>query len=255
MTTETYSERDALYAAICAEPEDDTRRLAYADWLDEYGDDTDTRHAELIRLQCQPAPLCEWEAAGKQPCERWSNQRPVYRVTVICPACQHGFARRDRERQLIGSLYAHLTPKCPECSKGHDHCLVCHGEGRIGTVSRGFVGRVRVPTLDTLFVREFNRHKCDFIPTRWSAELVARYGTITAVEVGGKKPFRYIDQPYKLGWDRGRETYNGDPRNVLPPFLFDSIPSGNVYDSEPAALDALARAVCRALKAMCATPA
>jgi uncharacterized protein (TIGR02996 family) len=43
------SDEDALLAAILADPDDDTPRLVYADWLDEHG-----RHdrAEFIRLQC-----------------------------------------------------------------------------------------------------------------------------------------------------------------------------------------------------------
>src|SRR5438874_1548572 len=32
------SDRDALYAAVCANPDDDTARLVFADWLDEHGD-------------------------------------------------------------------------------------------------------------------------------------------------------------------------------------------------------------------------
>ncbi len=41
----------ALLRAIEAEPDDDLPRLAYADWLEEEGDELDRMHAELIRLQ------------------------------------------------------------------------------------------------------------------------------------------------------------------------------------------------------------
>jgi uncharacterized protein (TIGR02996 family) len=52
------SDRDALLAAICAEPEDDTPRLAYADWLDENAaSDADSARAEFIRVQCEEARL------------------------------------------------------------------------------------------------------------------------------------------------------------------------------------------------------
>jgi uncharacterized protein (TIGR02996 family) len=46
------SDEDALLAAIAAHPEEDTPRLAYADWLDEHG-----RHAraDFIRLQVEVA--------------------------------------------------------------------------------------------------------------------------------------------------------------------------------------------------------
>jgi uncharacterized protein (TIGR02996 family) len=49
--------------AICADPEDDTVRLVYADWLDENGDPD---RAEFIRLQIQRAQL---KAGGESPKE------------------------------------------------------------------------------------------------------------------------------------------------------------------------------------------
>ncbi len=50
------SERDALLAAICANPEDDTPRLVFADWLDENGS---AKWAELIRVECELARLAD----------------------------------------------------------------------------------------------------------------------------------------------------------------------------------------------------
>jgi uncharacterized protein (TIGR02996 family) len=53
----------ALLRAIEANPEEDTPRLAYADWLDEHAStDADRARAELIRVQC--------ELARAQPGER-----------------------------------------------------------------------------------------------------------------------------------------------------------------------------------------
>jgi uncharacterized protein (TIGR02996 family) len=43
---------DAFLRAIIANPDDDTPRLVYADWLDEYGDPA---RAEFIRVQCELA--------------------------------------------------------------------------------------------------------------------------------------------------------------------------------------------------------
>ena len=61
------SDRDALIAAICANPDDDTPRLVFADWLDENEPDTrrpgkkSTRSpsswAALIRAECELARL------------------------------------------------------------------------------------------------------------------------------------------------------------------------------------------------------
>ncbi|MBY0456405.1 MAG: TIGR02996 domain-containing protein, partial [Gemmataceae bacterium] len=49
------SDRDALLAAIRANPDEDTPRLAFADWLDEHGDEADRARAEFIRVQCELA--------------------------------------------------------------------------------------------------------------------------------------------------------------------------------------------------------
>lgn len=39
--------------AMVEAPEDDTPRLVYADWLEEFGDDADRDRAEFIRVQCE----------------------------------------------------------------------------------------------------------------------------------------------------------------------------------------------------------
>lgn len=45
------SDRNALMAAIAAAPDEDTPRLALADWLEEHGTKADQARAEFIRLQ------------------------------------------------------------------------------------------------------------------------------------------------------------------------------------------------------------
>lgn len=47
------SDEEALLRAIVANPDDDLRRLVYADWLDERGQPQDVARAEFIRLQCE----------------------------------------------------------------------------------------------------------------------------------------------------------------------------------------------------------
>src|SRR4051812_24308887 len=59
-------EEAALLAAIAAHPEEDTPRLAYADWLDEHaGDLPDPAaariRAEFIRVQCEINTLKDLE--------------------------------------------------------------------------------------------------------------------------------------------------------------------------------------------------
>lgn len=50
-------ERRALMAAIIANPDDDTPRLVFADWLQEHGGEHDRARAEFVRLQVEAARL------------------------------------------------------------------------------------------------------------------------------------------------------------------------------------------------------
>jgi uncharacterized protein (TIGR02996 family) len=52
------SDHDALLAAICAEPDEDTLRLAFADWLDEHAQ---SERAAFIRAQIELARTPAWE--------------------------------------------------------------------------------------------------------------------------------------------------------------------------------------------------
>jgi uncharacterized protein (TIGR02996 family) len=69
------AERDALMAAVCGDPDDDTLRMVYADWLEEHGD---ADRAEFIRLQCSlirdtPRERELWHRYGS----RWAAEMPV----------------------------------------------------------------------------------------------------------------------------------------------------------------------------------
>jgi uncharacterized protein (TIGR02996 family) len=70
------TEQLGLWAAIRANPDDDTPRLVYADWLQENGDEA---RAEFIRLQC---------AIAKLPNDRETNRK-------VRPAMEH------RQRVLL----------------------------------------------------------------------------------------------------------------------------------------------------------
>ncbi len=54
------SERAAFIRAICEEPVDDVRRLVFADWLDEFGDEADGGRAELIRVSIELTSQRGW---------------------------------------------------------------------------------------------------------------------------------------------------------------------------------------------------
>jgi uncharacterized protein (TIGR02996 family) len=57
------TERDALLRAVCENPDDDTPRLVYADWLQENGDEA---RAEFIRLQVAIAAMSDGKAKQKK---------------------------------------------------------------------------------------------------------------------------------------------------------------------------------------------
>lgn len=53
------NDRDALFAAILAHPDEDTPRLALADWLDEHGE---AKYAAFVRKQIELADVPYWDA-------------------------------------------------------------------------------------------------------------------------------------------------------------------------------------------------
>lgn len=64
------AEQELLLRAIRSQPDDDTTRLAYADWLDENGD---AARAEFVRVQCRLAALGHgpmWPYAGHADAEQ-----------------------------------------------------------------------------------------------------------------------------------------------------------------------------------------
>jgi uncharacterized protein (TIGR02996 family) len=79
------SDREALMRAICENPDDDTPRLVFADWLDEHGE---PERAEFIRVQIeadrqQPftIPWFKLNKRGKQLLDthelRWRTEVPT----------------------------------------------------------------------------------------------------------------------------------------------------------------------------------
>jgi uncharacterized protein (TIGR02996 family) len=54
-------QKETLLRAVAAEPDELAARLAYADWLEEYGQsESDHARGEFIRLQCRMAEMDEW---------------------------------------------------------------------------------------------------------------------------------------------------------------------------------------------------
>jgi uncharacterized protein (TIGR02996 family) len=167
----TATDEPAMLAVICAEPEEDTPRLMYADWLDEHAEsvpcpvssqldpgwaahlkccdhtgsvpDGRAARAEFIRVQCELARWrCPW-CEGRGTLLGSAGDRGN-------PACDCGvLALRTRERELFErhriawfhspGVYAVLHLR---------QTAGTHGIGCV--VSRGFVSHLTVPRLDTL---------------------------------------------------------------------------------------------------------
>jgi uncharacterized protein (TIGR02996 family) len=125
--------RDALIAAILANPDEDTPRLMYADWLDEHGD---APRAEFIRVQCALAR--EFEAEADLPDNfgtSFAHDNNVWGMRWRPHDTAERLALLRREAEL-------LTAHALEWQKG----LPRYAD-RWQTVKlrRGFVGKVCVP--------------------------------------------------------------------------------------------------------------
>jgi uncharacterized protein (TIGR02996 family) len=81
-------ERAAFIRAICEEPADDTRRLGFADWLDERDE---SARAEFIRVQVE---LGQWEKGA--PCECRTNKAASAPHCDRCGPIRHLQIREDR---------------------------------------------------------------------------------------------------------------------------------------------------------------
>jgi uncharacterized protein (TIGR02996 family) len=79
------SDGDALLAAILAEPDEDTPRLAFADWLDEVGGEAERVRAEFIRVQIE---LTRVPVGDPRPVELVSREKRLltaHRETWLAP--------------------------------------------------------------------------------------------------------------------------------------------------------------------------
>jgi uncharacterized protein (TIGR02996 family) len=76
------NERDALLKAVCENPDDDTPRLVFADWLQENGEED---RAEFIRIQIQFA------RGNFRPSEEARLKRRLRKVEVHQPQWEQEF--------------------------------------------------------------------------------------------------------------------------------------------------------------------
>ena len=239
---------NALLKAIVANPEEDTPRLVYADYLQENGDD---ERAEFIRVQVQlsrteyPDLRARESALLAANHERW--------LRVLCPAC--GGSGFNAEIDWPAS----------------NGCMACDGSGEIGgltesvhptTFARGFLDCVEGCLRRSVFERAFVSRPDDstkthragaWVPTAWILRVFAHHPTITRVPRADKRP-EQVDIDYWSGWTWfvGDASFAHSPIHVTND-IWHKMPT-TWYATEAAANDALARAVADVVRAASQQP-
>jgi uncharacterized protein (TIGR02996 family) len=110
------NDRDALFRAILDNPAEETPRLVYADWLEEFGKPWDVARAEFIRVQCAIArgpcltpvarELYHHDLYGNMPIDF------VYEACGKCEMCRGKFAAlHERSAALLKKHVASWLPK------------------------------------------------------------------------------------------------------------------------------------------------
>jgi uncharacterized protein (TIGR02996 family) len=117
---------DALLQAVIENPEDDTPRLVYADWLDETGGPEEADRAEFIRVQCRLTALADdsperpelakrEKALLRRYAKRWAQP---YRELIDWWLFRRGFiesaaVRTEGERATFAPKFRHLVESTP----------------------------------------------------------------------------------------------------------------------------------------------
>jgi uncharacterized protein (TIGR02996 family) len=119
------SDEAALYAAILAQPDEDTPRLVYADWLDEHGGEAGRARAEFIRLQIEDMRegLSERRrkvirgrcaALEKEHGAEWREPFNAARGNRwVTGAFHRGFVSRAHDSGVAPSWYPAVAAVCP----------------------------------------------------------------------------------------------------------------------------------------------
>jgi uncharacterized protein (TIGR02996 family) len=101
-------DRRALMAAIIADPDDDTPRLAFADWLQEHGDEHDQARAEFIRLQCRHAQLSASDPQKSMPYPSAVELQSRHATTWLKPLGKFLESQRSGQTYFSRGLLANL---------------------------------------------------------------------------------------------------------------------------------------------------
>lgn len=272
----------SLLAAVIANPDEDTVRVAYADALDETGCARDAALAEYIRVECElealkgsphaDGPRVEHcvctKRSGCRRCELQARSRKLldanpHWIELPCPACvtlAHGVHNDD-----------HANAPCPACGGSGDLRLTRKDDRRGGPhgwdyifqdvrLRRGLPHVVNMQS-DVVFKAIRGYPRISVVPTVRAQAVLAVSPTLR--EVG------LLDVvPSMLGSDamRASETRNnwvltrGDTRlgvaipGSVVPVVYDLLEGGEswplrgwsrLFRTEWAAKESLARAVCK----------
>ena len=220
-TTDT---RSQLLREIAASPDDDTLRLAFADWLDEHGDPADADRAEFIRTQFsighpdwlplgRTGTLFEREAKLLAAHPEWSRCR--------CPRCN---GRKGRTAKVNGG-YDDEWIDCSTCDGAGDLFLARvdpnRSDSRKATDSRTVKFARGFPNSVTCTLAE--AFAPDGTPTAWAIEVVRQTPVVR---------FRMTDVgPRNRGGAsggkfHGREVWDWSSAHT-PGFLMDEMAAAN----------------------------
>lgn len=259
---------EALLRAICEHPDEDTPRLAYADWCDENGDPD---RAEFIRLQ--------YEKDNHAGCERCARARAARKPTDGgMPICADRACVLVQEWNLLSEHPEWSRAVCPECRWLPPDgglfrvaaCPVCLGSrdllqyeesdptggGYVRTPRGlrplswrcGFIHAVTVPRLADAWDGE---------PTPWARAVVRAVPTLREVRVADRVPVNWDDlflrrekDPEPWAWLDGDSAHNAAVPEyhrgaLIPGTVFRRLKwvGENAYPSAEAAQSALGRAL------------
>ena len=125
-------DRQALMAAVLAEPDEDTPRLALADWLQEHGDDHDRARADHIRLQIEASKLPDNSPERVKLEQQFVVVQKAHGEAWLGPLAK--YAKPDLSRNdvfLGGILWWWYTPTKSFLLKPHQ-MAVCEWFPRVG---------------------------------------------------------------------------------------------------------------------------
>ena len=146
--------RDALYRAICAEPDEDTPRLAYADLIEEDGE---TARAHFIRAQVALARVPEYDPLHVSTRRLDPDVLSGHGMAHTLPKVPGGYAWNPFDsvsRATRGSAATARAVRSSDAASATSSCSRCVAEvstaaltrsGRAPRCRRGWGGSGRAP--------------------------------------------------------------------------------------------------------------